>query len=157
MAAWDSSRKLTRHDDKEAQTKIEKALKDAFRPEFLNRIDEVIMFSPLTMDDMRKIVELQMKEVEGRLAEHGLKVKLTDKAKEWLANAGYDTNFGARPLRRVLQKHVESPLSVKLLSGEYADGDTVGVDVDADDKIVFQKQDTGKKEKTSRVEEKAQA
>ena len=144
-------------DDKEAQTKIEKALKDAFRPEFLNRIDEVILFSPLTMADMRKIVELQMKEVEGRLAEHGLKVKLTDKAKEWLAKVGYDTNYGARPLRRVLQKHVESPLSVKLLSGEYADGDTVGVDVDADDKIVFQKQDAGKKEKTPRVEEKAQA
>jgi ATP-dependent Clp protease ATP-binding subunit ClpC len=144
-------------DDKEAQTKIEKALKDAFRPEFLNRIDEVILFSPLTMPDMRKIVELQMKEVEGRLAEHGLKVKLTDKAKEWLAKAGYDTNFGARPLRRVLQKHVESPLSVKLLSGEYADGDTVGVDVDVDDKVVFQKQDAEKKEKTTRVEEKAQA
>jgi len=111
----------------------------------------------LTMDDMRKIVELQMKEVEGRLAEHGLKVKLTAKAKEWLANAGYDPSFGARPLRRVLQKHVESPLSVKLLSGEYADSDTIGVDVDANDKVVFQKQDTVKKEKTPRVEEKAQA
>ncbi len=149
--------KTDTEDDKEAQTKIEKALKDAFRPEFLNRIDEVIMFSPLTMADMRKIVELQMKEVEGRLAEHGLKVKLTEKAKEWLAKAGYDSNFGARPLRRMLQKHVESPLSIKLLSGEFTDGDTVGVDVDADDKIVFQKQDTGKKEKASRVEEKAQA
>ncbi len=142
-------------EEKQAQAKIEKALKDAFRPEFLNRIDEVIMFSPLTMEDMRKIVELQMKEVEGRLAEHGLKVQLTAKSKEWLAHAGYDTNFGARPLRRVLQKHVESPLSVKLLSGEYADGDTVIVDVDADDKIVFQKLEVSKKEKASHAEVKA--
>jgi ATP-dependent Clp protease ATP-binding subunit ClpC len=142
-------------DVKESHSKIEKALKDAFRPEFLNRIDEVIMFSPLTMEDMRRIVELQMNEVEERLAEHGLKVKLTDKAKEWLATAGYDTNFGARPLRRAVQKHVESPLSVKLLSGEYADGDTVIVDVDTDEKIIFQKQDMPKKEKAPRVEEKA--
>ncbi len=142
-------------DVKESHSKIEKALKDAFRPEFLNRIDEVIMFSPLSMEDMRQIVELNMNEVEARLAEHGLKVKLTDKAKEWLATAGYDTNFGARPLRRALQKHVESPLSVKLLSGEYADGDTVVVDVDADEKIIFQKQDMPKKEKAPRVEEKA--
>jgi ATP-dependent Clp protease ATP-binding subunit ClpC len=143
-------------EEKEAHSKIEKALKDAFRPEFLNRIDEVIMFSPLTMDDMRRIVEYQMKEVEDRLDEHGLKVKLTEKAKEWLANTGYDTNFGARPLRRVLQKHVESPLSVKLLSGEIIDGDTVVVDVSDDDKIVFQKQEAGKIEKAPRVEEKAQ-
>jgi ATP-dependent Clp protease ATP-binding subunit ClpC len=142
-------------DVKESHSKIEKALKDAFRPEFLNRIDEVIMFSPLSMEDMRQIVELNMNEVEARLAEHGLKVKLTDKAKEWLATAGYDTNFGARPLRRALQKHVESPLSVKLLSGEYADGDTVIVDVDTDEKIIFQKQDMPKKEKAPRVEEKA--
>jgi ATP-dependent Clp protease ATP-binding subunit ClpC len=143
-------------DEKESHSKIEKALKDAFRPEFLNRIDEVIMFSPLSMDDMRSIVELQMKEVEGRLAEHGLKVQLTDKAKEWLANAGFDENFGARPLRRVLQKHVESPLSIKLLSGEYAEGDTVGVDVDESEKIVFQKQEAGKKEKAAHAEVKAQ-
>ncbi len=142
-------------EEKDAHIKIEKALKEAFRPEFLNRIDEVIMFSPLTMEDMRQIVELNMKEVEDRLAEHGLKVKLTDKAKEWLATVGYDTNFGARPLRRALQKHVESPLSVKLLSGEYADGDTVVVDVDAEEKIIFQKQDMPKKEKMQRVEEKA--
>ncbi len=142
-------------DVKESHSKIEKALKDAFRPEFLNRIDEVIMFSALSMEDMRQIVELNMNEVEARLAEHGLKVKLTDKAKEWLATAGYDTNFGARPLRRALQKHVESPLSVKLLSGEYADGDTVVVDVDTDEKIIFQKQDMPKKEKAPRVEEKA--
>jgi ATP-dependent Clp protease ATP-binding subunit ClpC len=144
-------------DIKESHSKIEKALKDAFRPEFLNRIDEVIMFSPLTMEDMRRIVGLQMKEVEDRLAEHGLKVKLTDKAMEWLASVGYDANFGARPLRRALQKHVESPLSVKLLSGEYTDGDTVVVDVDADEKIVFQKQDQPRKEKAPRVEEKAQS
>ncbi|MBN2676605.1 MAG: AAA family ATPase [Anaerolineaceae bacterium] len=142
-------------EEKESHSKIEKALKEAFRPEFLNRIDEIIMFSPLTMEDMHKIVELQMKEVEDRLAEHGLKVKLTEKAKEWLANVGHDADFGARPLRRTLQKHVESPLSVKMLSGEYIEGDMILVDMDTSDKVVFQKQEMVKKEKTSSVDVKA--
>lgn len=89
---------------------------------------------------MREIVVLQMKEVQKRLSEHGLKVELTADASEWLAQEGFDSAFGARPLRRALQKHVESPLSVQLLSGQFQDGDTVVVDVDKDGKgIVFQK------------------
>jgi ATP-dependent Clp protease ATP-binding subunit ClpC len=127
-------------EDRAAHEKIEKALKSTFRPEFLNRIDEVIMFSPLSIEQMREIVVLQMKEVQKRLSEHGLKVELTPAASEWLAQEGYDSAFGARPLRRALQKHVESPLSVQLLSGEFRDGDTVVVDVDEKGKgIVFQK------------------
>jgi ATP-dependent Clp protease ATP-binding subunit ClpC len=129
------------NEEREAREKIDKALKSAFRPEFINRIDEIIMFSPLGMEQVKHIVDLQMKEVEGRLSEHGLTVTLTDAARDWLAGIGYDTNFGARPLRRALQKYVESPLSIKLLGGEFAKGDTVQVDVPAaeGEGLVFRK------------------
>jgi len=125
-------------EDRIQDEKIEKALKGAFRPEFLNRIDEIITFSPLSLEEMSLIVDLQMKEVSERLGERGIKVKLSQAARNWLANEGYDPSFGARPLRRALQKHVESPLSVKLLSGEFSEGDTVIVDVDAlEENIIF--------------------
>jgi ATP-dependent Clp protease ATP-binding subunit ClpC len=127
-------------EDRQAHEKIEKALKSTFRPEFLNRIDEIIMFSPLTTEQMLEIVDLQMKEVRSRLEEHGLKVELTGEAREWLAKEGYDPSFGARPLKRALQKYVESPLSVALLSGEYVEGDTVLADLDPEkNEIVFRK------------------
>ncbi len=128
-------------EDRAMHDKIEKALKSTFRPEFLNRIDEIIMFSPLSDAEMIEIVGLQMKDIQMRLQEHGLTAELTVAAQEWLARVGFDPSFGARPLRRALQKHVESPLSVSMLSGEFHSGDTVLVDVE-NDKIVFRK--TGK-------------
>ena len=130
--------------DREAQEKIQKELRKTFRPEFLNRIDEIITFSPLTLEQMVEIVDLQMSEVSERLSEHGINVQLTPAARDWLANIGYDPAFGARPLRRALQKHVESPLSVKLLGGEFSSGDTVIVDVedqDGEQVLVFQQPD----------------
>ena len=126
------------NEERTAHDKISKALKATFRPEFLNRVDEIIIFSPLSLDQMREIVDLQMQEVHNRLEEHGLKVQLTTAARDWLAQVGYDPAFGARPLRRALQKYVESPLSVSLLSGEYAQGDIILVDVQ-DEAIVFNK------------------
>ena len=123
-------------EDREAHDKIEKALKGAFRPEFLNRIDEIIMFSPLSVEQMEEIVDLQMKEMQDRLNEFNIKISLTKHARTWLAKAGYDPAFGARPLRRALQKYVESPLSVELLEHKYKEGGSVTVDV-KDDKIVF--------------------
>ena len=125
-------------EDRAVHDKIEKALKTTFRPEFLNRIDEIIIFAPLSNEQMVAIVDLQMKEVGGRLKEHGLNVELTEVARQWLAKVGYDPNFGARPLRRALQKFVESPMSVSLLSGQYNEGDTILVDVE-DEKVVFRK------------------
>jgi len=119
-------------EDKEAQQNIEKSLKSTFRPEFLNRIDEVIIFSPLTEEQMVHIVDMQMDEIRQRLAEHNLTVELTDNTRKWLAHEGFDPNFGARPLKRTLQKFVESPLSVKLLSGDFKEGDQVLVDLDKD-------------------------
>jgi ATP-dependent Clp protease ATP-binding subunit ClpC len=133
-------------EDRQAQEKVEKALKSTFRPEFLNRIDEIIMFSPLSLEQMYPIVELQMKEIQARLEEHGLKVKLTEEARKWLAAEGFDQTFGARPLRRALQKYVESPLSIRLLSGEFSEGDCVIVDVGEDKKIIFKNEDCGSKE-----------
>ena len=126
-------------EERQAHDKIEKSLKGTFRPEFLNRIDEIIMFSPLSLEQVLEIVVVQMKEIQNRLAESGLKVELTPKAREWLAQEGFDPAFGARPLRRALQKHVESPLSIKMLSGEFVTGDTVVVDVDDDQHLTFRK------------------
>jgi ATP-dependent Clp protease ATP-binding subunit ClpC len=126
--------------DKANQEKITKALKGAFRPEFLNRIDEIILFSPLSKEDMREIVALQMQDIQERLSEHGLQVELTEVAVDWLANEGFDPAFGARPLKRALQKHVESPLSISLLSGEFGSGDIVLVDI-VEDKVVFKKKE----------------
>jgi ATP-dependent Clp protease ATP-binding subunit ClpC len=117
-------------EDRKAHEKIEKALKSTFRPEFLNRIDEIITFSSLTPEQMLQIVDLQMQEVADRLEEQGMDVRLTPAARKWLAEVGYDPSFGARPLKRALQKHVESPLSVKILSGEFTPGNTVVVDFD---------------------------
>nr|WP_322509932.1 AAA family ATPase [Anaerolinea sp.] len=125
-------------EDRQAHDKIEKALKSTFRPEFLNRIDEIIIFSPLSMEHMLQIVDLQMQEIRARLQEHGLDVELSTEARNWLARVGYDPNFGARPLRRALQKYVESPLSVSLLSGEFKPGDRVLVEIQ-DERPVFRK------------------
>jgi ATP-dependent Clp protease ATP-binding subunit ClpC len=124
-------------EDSEVEEKIKQALKDTFRPEFLNRIDEIIVFSPLTVDQMEQIVDLKMEEVSQRLDDHGLKVELSESARKWLAEEGYDPAFGARPLQRALQKFVESPLSVKILQGEFKEGDTVIVDHLEEDGLVF--------------------
>jgi ATP-dependent Clp protease ATP-binding subunit ClpC len=132
-------------EDREAHAKIEKALKGTFRPEFLNRIDEIIMFSPLSLNQMEKIVDLQMDEIQERLNEFGVKVELSGPARKWLAKTGYDPAFGARPLRRALQKYVESPLSVKLLGGEIPTGATVLVEAKADESGVDFKTKAAKK------------
>ena len=127
----------------EGDEKIEKALKDTFRPEFLNRIDEIIIFSQLSTEQMEQIVDLQMARVRERLAEHGLSVELSDPARTWLAREGFDPAFGARPLQRALQKHVESPLSVKILQGEFTEGDTVTVDYEEGQGVVFRRTKAG--------------
>ncbi|HIE24890.1 MAG TPA: AAA family ATPase [Anaerolineales bacterium] len=125
-------------EDREAEKKISKALKDAFRPEFLNRIDEIITFSPLSVEEMEEIVDLQMHEIQARLKEFNISATLTPTARTWLAKEGYDKSFGARPLKRALQKFVESPLSMKLLKDDFTEGGAVLIDIDTEkDKIVF--------------------
>ena len=107
--------------------KIEDALKRTFRPEFLNRVDEIIVFSTLSVEDVERIVDLQLREIRERLTEQGLTIELSDSARKWLARQGYDPQFGARPLRRAMQKYVEGPLSVQLLQGKFKAGDCVVV------------------------------
>jgi len=134
-------------EDREAQRNIEKELKKTFRPEFINRIDEIITFSLLSINDMMNIIDLQMSDVHERLSEHGLEIEITQAACTWLAETGFNPDFGARPLQRAIQKHLESPLSVKLLGGEFSNGDTVKVEVSEDEgELVFSAKETTKKE-----------
>ena len=129
------------NEDRDAKIKIDRALKDTFRPEFLNRIDEIIMFSRLSVDEMKEIVDLQLKEICGRIVDMGLTLSLDDSARTWLATVGYDPAFGARPMRRALQKYLESPLSMKFLSGEIVSGDVVSVTKDPErDALVITKE-----------------
>jgi ATP-dependent Clp protease ATP-binding subunit ClpC len=112
-------------------------LKKTFRPEFLNRIDGVMVFHSLTRDNIRKIVDLNMANVIKQLSEKGIKLEITDAAKDFLAEKGYDEVFGARPLRRVIQDRVEDKLSEELLREKFHFGDTVVVDVE-ENEIVLQ-------------------
>ena len=112
--------------------KVMTEVKKTFRPEFLNRLDEIIVFHELTEEQLRQIVELMVKNLQKRLAERKLGIELTEEAKSWLAKEGYDPTFGARPLRRVIERSVENPLSAKLLRGEFKEGDTIKVNIGKD-------------------------
>jgi ATP-dependent Clp protease ATP-binding subunit ClpB len=113
-------------------------LREFFRPEFLNRIDEVVEFKPLTREQLSDIVELQLARLRTRLAERGLALELTDAAKEVLAEAGWDPSYGARPLKRALQRLIENPLALRLLEGDFGDGDAIRVDAQ-NGELVFEK------------------
>jgi ATP-dependent Clp protease ATP-binding subunit ClpC len=112
--------------------KIMAEVKKTFRPEFLNRLDDIVVFHELTAEQLRNIVDLMAKDLQERLAERKLGVELTEKAKSWLAKAGYDPLYGARPLRRAIERYVENPLSTKVLQGEFKEGDTIKVDLKGD-------------------------
>jgi ATP-dependent Clp protease ATP-binding subunit ClpB len=115
--------------DIEIEMKVRLALKQYFRPEFLNRIDETIIFNRLSREDLARIVEIQVRHLEKRLADRKITLKLTDAARKKLAEDGYDPVYGARPLKRLIQQQLENPLAQRLLAGELSDGDTVTVDV----------------------------
>ena len=118
--------------------RAERALKEFFRPEFLNRVDEVIIFEPLTEKELEQIVDLMVDEVRERLSDRDVALELTEAAKSKLVKQGYDPVFGARPLRRVVTREVESPLSKRILAGEFGEGDTVVMDA-SDDGYTFQR------------------
>ena len=111
------------------KSSIDGALKQAFRPEFLNRIDEIIIFDPLSEEQIKQIVDLLMNEVRKRLADRKITVDLTEEVKSWLAEEGFDAAFGARPLRRTIQRQVENPLSKRILEGEFKEGDHILVEM----------------------------
>lgn len=116
--------------------KVLTEMKRTFRPEFLNRIDEIIVFHELTEEQLRSIVDLLAKDLQKRLAEHKIEIELTDKAKEWLVKVGYDPVYGARPLRRAIERYIENPLSTKILRREFSQGDAIIIDLD-DEGLTF--------------------
>jgi ATP-dependent Clp protease ATP-binding subunit ClpC len=115
----------------------QRALRETFRPEFLNRIDEIIVFEPLTEPELEQIVSLLADDLLGRLQERGVNVELSAAARTALVKEGYDPAYGARPLRRVLQRRVENPLAKKLLSGEFGEHETVLVDITPEGEYTF--------------------
>jgi len=115
-------------DEENIRATCMEALKHNFRPEFLNRVDEVIVFHPLARHDIRKIVELQLSRLAKSLQEHGYELEVSDDAKTLLANEGYDPTYGARPLKRVIQNRVQNSLANAILSGEFPEGSTIKVD-----------------------------
>jgi ATP-dependent Clp protease ATP-binding subunit ClpB len=122
--------------EEQMRKKVTEVLQTEFLPEFLNRIDDVVIFHPLSREHIKSIVELQLRDLAARLAERELAIELTDAAKERLANEGFDPVYGARPLRRTLQRRVENPLASAILEGRFADGQTITVDVE-DDEFLF--------------------
>ena len=114
------------------------ALHGQFRPEFLNRVDDIVVFSPLTRNELVKIIDLRLEDLRRQLAERKISLELTESAKDLIFTEGYDPNFGARPLKRAIQKLVQDPLALKILDGEVLNGDHVVVDADkASRKMVF--------------------
>lgn len=134
-------------DDGETEKKVNEMLRNHFRPEFLNRIDEVVIFGGLEREDLEKIAAIQIGYLRERLAEKNLDIEVGEKALARLVDAGYDPVFGARPLKRTIQKHVQDPLATEMLKGNFADSDTVTVDLDGKGNFVFGKK---KKEETKK-------
>ncbi len=124
--------------EEEMRRQVMEALRQEFKPEFLNRLDEIIIFHPLSEEEIKSIVDIQIRRIQERLAEKKLTLSLTDAAKEFLARAGYDPNYGARPLKRAIQHHILDPLSLKIIRGEFSEGDRIQVD-EEDGKLIFTK------------------
>jgi len=118
---WEGGHEVSRDE-------ITRVLQAHFRPEFLNRIDEIVLFHPLTREDLRKIVDIQLRNVAKLLQEKGFTLEVSEAAKEYLAEVGYDPDFGARPLKRAIQRELQDPLALAILSGEFREGDIISVD-----------------------------
>jgi len=138
VLGFDEGSRKERGSYEDLKGKLLDNLRSAFRPEFLNRVDEVVVFKPLGKKEIRQIVDLELQKTIQRLAEQDITVLVSKKAKEWLVQEGYDPNFGARPLRRVIQKEIENPLSTRLINGDFGAGDTIKISV-KETKLVFEK------------------
>ncbi len=120
------------------EKEIKSMLKDYFKPEFLNRIDEIILFRNLSKEDLMKIVDIQIKYVNKNLSNKKLSITLTQAAKKYLIEKGYDPSFGARPLKRVIQQNILNDLAAKVLSGDFKENDKIKIDVDKKKGLIFE-------------------
>jgi ATP-dependent Clp protease ATP-binding subunit ClpB len=134
--------------DENIRGKVEEALVQTFPPEFLNRIDDVVIFHRLSKADLKRIVDIQVATLAQRVSERGIRIELTDKARELLGNLGFDPTYGARPLKRVIKKNLIDVLALKLLEGEFAEGDAVEVGA-KDGEMTFKRASKGKGGKTA--------
>ena len=137
----------TSQTDANSRGVIENALKRAFAPEFLNRVDDVVVFNSLGKDEIFKIIDIELKSLFGRVHTLGYEVKLTETAKEFIADKGFDSAFGARPLKRAIQKYLEDPIAEEILKGDIAEGDTLEIDYDKEKEEITVLNKTGKKKK----------
>jgi ATP-dependent Clp protease ATP-binding subunit ClpB len=119
-------------DSKQMRDRLMDALRRTFRPEFLNRIDETVVFRSLSLEDIQRIVDIQLQDLQKRLADRKITIELTAEAKKVLAERGYDPVFGARPLKRTIQRMVENPLALEILAGKFKEGDQIMVDLARD-------------------------
>jgi ATP-dependent Clp protease ATP-binding subunit ClpC len=126
---------------------IQAALKKAFAPEFLNRIDDIIMFNSLSNEHIHKIIDIELKSLFGRVTDLGYSLELTDEAKDFIAEKGYDPKYGARPLKRALQKYLEDPLAEQIINAQLKEGDVIGVTLDKEKEELIMKV---KKEKVAK-------
>ena len=124
----------------EMRRQIDELLHKQFRPEFLNRVDEIITFHGLSREDLLQIVDIQIQRMAKRLEDRKYTIKLTDEAKLFLVERGYDPAFGARPLKRSIQRYIEDPLALEILEGRLQEGDQILVDKGLDNRLVFRKQ-----------------
>jgi ATP-dependent Clp protease ATP-binding subunit ClpB len=124
--------------DERMRERVEEVLQTTFKPEFLNRIDDVVIFHRLSREDISRIVDLQVDLLAGRVRERGIEIELTDDARTLLGNLGYDPTYGARPLKRVIQRQLVDKLALRLLEGEFADAGTVRVDAEGGE-LAFEK------------------
>jgi ATP-dependent Clp protease ATP-binding subunit ClpB len=137
--ASDVIQEMGGHDDPKLKDRLMEALRRTFRPEFLNRIDEIVTFRSLGPEEIHRIVDIQMRDLQKRLAERKITIELTEEARKTLAGRGYDPVFGARPLKRAIQRMVENPLAVEILGGKFREGDHILVDTKDRETFTFAK------------------
>jgi ATP-dependent Clp protease ATP-binding subunit ClpB len=133
---------LTAREHEEMRRRVLEALRAQFKPEFLNRVDDVVIFHALSIDNIKEIVEIQLRNLRKRLAERKMDLHLSERAKQILAKEGFDPVYGARPLKRAIQRSILDPLALKVLEGEFSEGDTIEVDADPGDQLTFSKKAT---------------
>jgi ATP-dependent Clp protease ATP-binding subunit ClpC len=135
--------------DEHAKSVLENALKKAFAPEFLNRIDDVVIFNSLSREDIHKIIDIELKNLYGRIRDLGYEITISEEAKDFIAERGYDANYGARPLKRAIQKYLEDPLAEEIIKAHLQEGDNVKVDLDKDKNELTIKIEKPKKKSTN--------